>query len=266
MVSVPSGVRYSLGLAAVVALVISCAASGASDEGGVGGNCGPLPCPTGTKDSGSTLGDANTPTGDDDSGSVGDDDSSTGGDDSSTGDDDSGQVADSNTGNGGDTGGGNADASTGNWVDMTNNATGCDQKNGVACGWSATNNGVGDICACRRGDWADGWNCDSPTGPTVAGPSCPGVVTSGDSGTTTPDAGAHDAAVPDAAKPDSGTVTWIDVTATVANCNNHPTVPCGWSPTPNGAGYTCTCVNGTWADPWTCAAPGTTTVPGPGCP
>jgi hypothetical protein len=38
-------------------------------------------------------------------------------------------------------------------------------------------------------------------------------------------------------------------------CDNQPGVPCGWSATNNGSGYTCACVNPTWADPWGCAAP-----------
>ena len=46
------------------------------------------------------------------------------------------------------------------WVDMTNNPFACDDKNGVACGWSSSNSGEGYTCGRRHPDWASPWTCE----------------------------------------------------------------------------------------------------------
>lgn len=160
-------------------------------------------------------------------------------------------------------------ADAGDWINMTSDASACVNENGVPCGWSAANNGVGDICACREGTWVVGWTCDKPSAPTVAGPSCPGVVTTDasvgsgddasitDAGTGTPDTGGGKIV-------DAG--GWIDMNDDAAACTNESNVPCGWSTTNNGLGWICACREGTWAVPWTCGLPDAAVVPGSGCP
>jgi hypothetical protein len=82
-----------------------------------------------------------------------------------------------------DSGGGVPDASkildagsnpdAGGWVDMSNAPTGCDNHAGTPCGWTATNMGQGYTCACRHGDWADGWTCEAAGATVTPGPACP---------------------------------------------------------------------------------------------
>ncbi len=151
---------------------------------------------------------------------------------------------------------------SGDWVNMTGNPTGCDNLPGTPCGYSATNNGVGYVCGCREGTWADGWTCDMPTACVVPGSQCPNPPT----GATTCDAGVAS----DAGAIDSGSVVtdagnWIDMTTATA-CDNHPGTPCGWSATNSGSGYTCVCFNGLYADGWGCEPPGTATYDGGSCP
>lgn len=185
------------------------------------------------------------------------------GDDSGTGDDSSTGAIDSSTPPPPPSG------DAGNWVNMTGNAMGCDNKPGVPCGWSASNNGVGDLCACRHGTWADGWSCEAPNAPVTAGASCPGVVGTDDAGSNSNDSGGG--GVPDASKildaggnQDAG--GWIDMSNAPTGCDNHPGTPCGWTTTNMGQGYTCACRHGDWADGWTCEAAGATVTPGPSCP
>ena len=160
-----------------------------------------------------------------------------------------------------ETGGGHAgDGGGGSWVDMTNNATGCDQRPGVPCGWASTSNGAGNVCACRHGTWADGWTCEAPGAPTTAGPACPGVAGSDASVAT-------DASHPvDSGASVDGAVSWVDMTNDTAACEHRTGTPCGWNPTDNGAGYTCACRHGAWAEGWTCEPAGAPSTPGPACP
>jgi hypothetical protein len=166
------------------------------------------------------------------------------------------------------------DAGTVAWIDMTIDASACVDENGVPCGWSATNNGVGDICACRNGTWVVGWTCDRPSAPTVAGPSCPGVVTTDASVGAGEDAAVPDASIPDAGAgaPDTGggqivdAGGWIDMDDAASACVNEPNAPCGWSAINNGLGWVCACREGTWAVPWTCGLPDAAIVPGSACP
>jgi hypothetical protein len=160
--------------------------------------------------------------------------------------------------------GGNQGADSGGWINMTNAPTACDERPGAACGWSATNNGVGDTCACRHGDWADGWTCDSTSAALTPGASCPGIPA--DAG------GVLDAAVFDAHGPGSDAGAggdaggWVNMTNNPTGCDNMPGTPCGWSATNGGAGYTCACREGGWADGWTCELTGSPVVAGPSCP
>ena len=174
-----------------------------------------------------------------------------------------------------------ADAGAGAWVDMDIDASACVDEPNVPCGWSATNNGAGYVCACRDGTWVVGWTCDAPNAPVTAGPSCPGVVGTVDAAT------GEDAAINDAGVVDSGEVVnsggvvdsgevvdsgvadaggWIDMNIDASACVSEPNVPCGWSTTNNGLGYTCACREGTWAVPWTCELPDAAVVSGPECP
>jgi hypothetical protein len=56
------------------------------------------------------------------------------------------------------------------------------------------------------------------------------------------------------------------MTANPNGCANNPGTPCGWTATPNGLGYTCTCYNGNDAVPWGCEPPNSCVTPGPACP
>ena len=58
----------------------------------------------------------------------------------------------------------------------------------------------------------------------------------------------------------TGTPTWVDMdfadgAANGHACDNLPGVPCGWSATNGGAGYTCRCLFPADLDPWGCSAP-----------
>jgi hypothetical protein len=152
---------------------------------------------------------------------------------------------------------------SGGWVNMTDASAACDDLPGAPCGWSATNNGLGNTCACRHGTWADGWTCEAPNAPVTAGASCPGVV------------GTVDAALPplaDAGGSDTGTTGsadaggWVDMSPSATACDNHPGTPCGWNATNNGSGYTCACRHGDWADGWTCEIANAPVTAGPACP
>lgn len=163
------------------------------------------------------------------------------------------------------------------WVDMTlpdgaPNTHACDDMPGVACGWSATNNGLGYTCRCANPTWADPWGCEAPD--SGAPETCPPPPDAGgdsatemDSGSGTDsghvvDAGGEDASDAGTIKDAQGTVdaSWVDMdfpdgAANGHACDNDPGAPCGWSTTNNGLGYTCRCVNPTWADPWGCEPP-----------
>jgi hypothetical protein len=58
----------------------------------------------------------------------------------------------------------------------------------------------------------------------------------------------------------TGNPDWVDMdfadgAANGHACDDHPGVPCGWSATNTGAGYTCKCVFPADLDPWGCSAP-----------
>jgi hypothetical protein len=236
MLSASSVRRYSLLVAATSALVVGACATAAVDDPG-SGECADGPCKGdgGARTDARVGKDTGTPEEEEDTGTVEEEDA-----DPPVEEEDADDV---------DT------SAPGDWIDMTNNASGCHEHGGVACGWSATNNGSGSVCACRKGTWAEGWTCEPPTAAVTAGPSCPGVVS--DAGTTT-DSGT---------KPDAGTTDaggWVDMSNNPSACDNHTGTPCGWNPTNNGTGHTCGCRHKTWAYPWTCEP---STVPvDPTCP
>ncbi len=147
----------------------------------------------------------------------------------------------------------------GDWINMTNDASACEGQTGAPCGWSATNNGSVDTCACRHGNWAEGWTCEPVNTPLTPGPACPNIPD---------DAGSGDAAVPvtDAAPSNTDAGGWVDMTNNASACDDHPGTACGWNLTNNGTGYTCGCRHGDWADGWTCEAAGSAVTPGPSCP
>jgi hypothetical protein len=163
------------------------------------------------------------------------------------------------------------------WVDMTlpdgaPNTHACDDMPGVACGWSTMNNGLGYTCRCANPTWADPWGCEAPDSgaPETCPPPSDGggdSATEMDSSSGTDsghvvDAGGEDASDAGAIKDAQGNVdaAWVDMdfpdgAANPHACDNDPGAPCGWSMANNGAGYTCRCVNPTWADPWGCEPP-----------
>ena len=78
-------------------------------------------------------------------------------------------------GNGSSSGSGSssgAGADAGNWINMTNNPTGCDNKPGTPCGYAAANNGDGYTCICYNGTFSDGWGCEAPGSCVTIGTSC----------------------------------------------------------------------------------------------
>jgi hypothetical protein len=254
MLSASSIVRSSLLMAAIVAPILGACATSTLDAVTEGapdaaiGEDGSARADTGN------IVENDATTGDDQSAP---DDTGASDKDTATGDDDSGDDA----GNSGD---------AGDWINMTNNATGCDHHAGVACGWAASNNGVGYVCACRHGDWADGWTCDAKSAPTVAGASCPGVVTTDagtDSGTVT-DSGIIDSGTTKdtGTTADGGSTGWVDMSNNPAGCDSKNGTPCGWNATNNNTGFSCACRRGDWADGWTCEKTGSATIPGPACP
>jgi len=105
----------------------------------------------------------------------------------------------------------------------------------------------------------------SDTGSTTDTGTPPGKDASTDSGNAQVDSStSEDSGSPDTdAGTDSGTEDaggWIDMNFAdgAANghaCDNQPGVPCGWSATNNGLGWTCACVLPQDQDPWGCAAP-----------
>jgi hypothetical protein len=80
------------------------------------------------------------------------------------------------------------------------------------------------------------------------------------------DAEVAEASVDDASEAGTDAGAWVDLSSNPAACVDEPNVPCGWAPTNDGAGYTCACRHGTWADGWTCELPDAAVVPGPTCP
>jgi len=110
-----------------------------------------------------------------------------------------------------------------------------------------------------------GWDCEPPGYPVTAGPSCPGVVSSGDASTGDNDAGTisndsgagnHDAGAVDAG-------SWIDFATDPNGCANLPGAACGYTATNEDQGYVCVCYNAAWAQPWACEPAGT--AAGAGC-
>jgi hypothetical protein len=71
-----------------------------------------------------------------------------------------------------DTGGGQI-VDAGGWINMNTDAAACTDEPNVPCGWSATNNDLGWICACREGTWAVPWTCGLPDAAVVPGSACP---------------------------------------------------------------------------------------------
>jgi hypothetical protein len=139
---------------------------------------------------------------------------------------------------------------------MTNNATGCVNKGGTPCGWTATNNGLGYTCTCFNGNDAVPWGCEPPNSCVTPGPACP----ASSAPVCTADAGSSGGG-------DSGSVTeggdaggWVNMNSGPTSCDHKPGTPCGWSATNNGLGYKCTCYNASQLDPWGCEPPGTPTV------
>ena len=61
----------------------------------------------------------------------------------------------------------------GGWIDMSISATACDNKAGTACGWAATDNGLGYTCLCYNGNFAVPWGCEPPNTCVTLGPGCP---------------------------------------------------------------------------------------------
>jgi hypothetical protein len=49
--------------------------------------------------------------------------------------------------------------------------------------------------------------------------------------------------------------TWADLNCSVHACDNRPGIPCGYTPTNGGQGYTCSCADLAFADPWLCVPP-----------
>jgi hypothetical protein len=142
----------------------------------------------------------------------------------------------------------------GMWANMTCSAMACDNRPGVPCGYTATNEGQGYLCSCENPTWADPWGCL----PADAGGGKP--CSSGDAGmdAAATDSGASDASDAgfDAAScvtvTDAG--TWANMACSAMACDNRPGIPCGFTSTNEGQGYLCTCENPTWADPWGCVA------------
>ena len=127
------------------------------------------------------------------------------------------------------------------WANMACSATACDGRPGVACGYSATNEGQGYLCTCENPSWADPWGC--VPADAGGGKACPPA-----------DAGADASSPSDAATADAGcvTTTWANMACSATACDDRPGLPCGYTPTNEGQGYLCTCENPSWADPWGC--------------
>jgi hypothetical protein len=56
------------------------------------------------------------------------------------------------------------------------------------------------------------------------------------------------------------------MTGGVHACDNKPGTPCGYTPANEGQGYTCVCLNGSYAVPWNCEPANTCVTLGPSCP
>jgi hypothetical protein len=265
---------YALALLPLAALAVLGSSCSAGDESGGYDTQDAAPSEDVTsvpppKDSGQDAAKAK------DSGHGGGSDATTNAD----GSDDDGSTADGTTPDDTSTpsdGGPETDAG---WVDMNSadgaaNPTACDNMPGVPCGWSATNNGLGYTCRCANPTWADPWGCEAPDSgapevcplPDAGNDSSTAMDSSSGDGSSGADSGID--AGEDSGKADSGTITdaqsfadaWVDMNSAdgAANphaCDNEPGAPCGWSTTNNGLGYTCRCVNPTWADPWGCEPP-----------
>jgi hypothetical protein len=228
-------------------VMAACASSPALEETPQPWTC----ATTGCGDSGAGGGDdGQSPDNSDDASSA--DEPANGGDDAGIGtSDDSGEPPT-------DAGGG------GQWINMTNNASGCVNEPNVPCGYTATNEGQGYTCACRQGTEAVGWNCEPPGAPVVSGPSCPGVVGNTDAAVGSDDAGTASGDSGGGGGTDAG--GWINVSTNSSACVNEPGVPCGYTATNEGQGYICMCYNGNWAVPWACEPGDASVTPGPGCP
>lgn len=85
----------------------------------------------------------------------------------------------------------------------------------------------------------------------IANPDTGAHVGNADSGGTVPPADAGD---------------WINMTNNADGCHDLTGVPCGYGATNDMLGWTCACREGTWAEPYTCAAPGTCVSLGSLCP
>jgi hypothetical protein len=249
MSSSSSGLWFAmLAAAAGSGIVVACASSPALEETPQSWNCATAGC----SDGGTSGDDAQSPDNTSDDASTPDDSSSGGGDDTGTVEsNDTGAPTSEDSGN-------VATADAGDWVNMTNNADGCHEKPNVPCGYTATNEGQGWTCACREGTQSEGWTCEAPGYPVVAGPSCPGVVSSGDA--ATPEQDSSTSTGPTDSGGGGADAGWIDMNTSATACDDHPGVPCAWGAAGLSQGYTCKCYNAGAQDPWGCEPASTPTT------
>jgi hypothetical protein len=111
------------------------------------------------------------------------------------------------------------------WIYMCD-AYQCDNHPGIPCGYTMTNGGQGYTCEIEFPGAADPWGCAKGGG----------------------DAG--DAGVCMQADP----THWIYM-CDPSQCDNHPGVPCGYTATNGGQGYTCGCEFPNDKEPWGCQPP-----------
>jgi hypothetical protein len=102
----------------------------------------------------------------------------------------------------------------------------CDNHPGIPCGYTMTNGGQGYTCEIEFPGAADPWGC---------------AKGGGDAG----DAGGCMQADP---------THWIYM-CDPFQCDNHPGVPCGYTTTNGGQGYTCGCEFPSDKEPWGCQPP-----------
>ena len=181
----------------------------------------------GSYDGGSAGGDAGSGTIGQDAPSASDD---AGGPQKGTGSTDAGTVTSSDSGKTPPP----VDSGSSDWVNMTNNASGCENKAGTPCGYTATNEGQGYICTCYDGNDSVPWGCEPEGSCVTPGPSCPA------SNAPICDAGVSSDAgqAVDAGSGGGDAGDWVNMNTSV--CETVGT-PCGWTATNEGQGYTCIC-------------------------
>ena len=123
----------------------------------------------------------------------------------------------------------------GDWINMTNNANGCENQAGTPCGWTATPNMLGYTCVCYNGNDAVPWGCEPPNSCVTPGPSCP----SSSAPICTADAGPPDTGPPDTGPSGDASSVWIYMGTNANACDGNVGDPCGWTTTNLGQGYTC---------------------------